>query len=455
MKGIFIFIGESFRTGGQHSRKIGNHSSYDEQIIASKSHINLIEFLINKFNLNKNDIKVMLTTYNTKFNNNLINIYKDYLFSNSVNIVPENQRVGITNLFNYTFNKIKNIKELIDFIFLIRIDLFLKKDFYNIIDLNWNTINFTCNCWNECPKCDGHPRINDTMFFFPKKYFNYLNKIILFHTTWEFLIKNTDLTYDDLDYMIKTYHDSNTQNDFNPYYRIVNRPECQTWHSEGTIFNKNDFKKKLALIYFGISYLENYYNKTINKIYNIDYKKQQQNHIDFIHRYFKKLNYDIDIFISTNEENNYNKNILHEYNAKDIKYCCNDDTNNAAISRNIKVKNGIEMCLNYANKNNINYNHVLLTRFDIEFKINFINSNINLKKLNIVSLLEKENFICDNFYLLPFNLLEKYLVLVNENIEKIHHYIKCKYENLCEINFIYNQPGRRISQLDFYKLKRN
>ena len=49
MKGIFIFIGESFRTGGQHSRVIGNHSSYHEQISDSKSHINLIEFLINKF----------------------------------------------------------------------------------------------------------------------------------------------------------------------------------------------------------------------------------------------------------------------------------------------------------------------------------------------------------------------------------------------------------------------
>ena len=53
-------------------------------------------------------------------------------------------------------------------------------------------------------------------------------------------MKNTDLTYDDLDTMINTYHDSDSSKDYNPLYYIVNRPENIIWHREGHIFNKHN-----------------------------------------------------------------------------------------------------------------------------------------------------------------------------------------------------------------------
>ena len=61
------------------------------------------------------------------------------------------------------------------------------------------------------------------------------------HDTWCDLINTTDLTYNDLDTMINTYHDSDSFKDYNPLYYIVNRPESKIWHSKGHIFNKYNF----------------------------------------------------------------------------------------------------------------------------------------------------------------------------------------------------------------------
>jgi len=87
----------------------------------------------------------------------------------------------------------------------------------------------------------NHPRVNDMILFIPNKYYKYINKIIISHDTWYDLINNTDLTYNDLDTMINTYHDSDSFKDYNPLYYIVNRSESKIWHSKGHIFNKYNF----------------------------------------------------------------------------------------------------------------------------------------------------------------------------------------------------------------------
>jgi hypothetical protein len=38
--------------------------------------------------------------------------------------------------------------------------------------------------------------------------------------------------------MINTYHDSDSEKDFNPLYYIVNRAQSTVWHSEGLLFDK-------------------------------------------------------------------------------------------------------------------------------------------------------------------------------------------------------------------------
>jgi len=81
------------------------------------------------------------------------------------------------------------------------------------------------------------------LLFIPNKYFKYINNIRIGHESWYILVKNTDLTYNDLDTIIHTYHDSDSYKDYNPLYYIVNRPESTIFHSHGEIFNKYNFKQ--------------------------------------------------------------------------------------------------------------------------------------------------------------------------------------------------------------------
>jgi len=238
--GLFIFIGESFRTGSQDSRIIGENSSYEEQMNGSNTHINFIENLITKFNLNS--ISVFLSTYHTQFTDELLKIYNKYLIGSKI----YDERIGLNNLFHNSLKEIENINKY-DFVMYIRIDLYLKQYFTEIFNPIINKILFPCICFLptrkylnvQYHKIGDHPRVNDTMLFIPNKYYNYIKDIQLGHDIWHNLIKDTNLNYDNLDVILNTYHDSDSQKDFNPMYYIVNRPECKIFHSKGFIFDKN------------------------------------------------------------------------------------------------------------------------------------------------------------------------------------------------------------------------
>ena len=112
-----------------------------------------------------------------------------------------------------------------------RIDLFLKNKFIEIFNPNWNKILFPSICYKPHHKCGIHPRVNDMMLYFPKKYYKYIEFILYNngntgHNLWETFINQTDLTYKDLDTILHTYHDSDSEKDYNPIYYIVNRNQA-------------------------------------------------------------------------------------------------------------------------------------------------------------------------------------------------------------------------------------
>jgi len=113
----------------------------------------------------------------------------------------------------------------------------------------------------------------------------------------------------------------------------------------------------------------------------------------------------------------------------------------------------IELCL----KSNIKYDLVLITRFDLLFQKDFNNSNIQLDKFNLVSILEKPNLICDNFYLFPHKYLEDFLKIINnKKINTSHHYLKYDIEGINGkdfVNYILNN-NKGIGRLEFYKIVR-
>ena len=232
---LIVFLGGSFRLGWQGTLSIGTDESYDGQIKACKSHIDFIKDLIDRKNC-KPDIYV--STYKTKFSDDLLNIYSDYLVGSDL----YDGFIGFDGLLQ---NTVKNIKDMdkYEFVAFIRIDLYLKPEFLEIFNPgypNWDKILFPSICWYRDSVVNGYPRVNNMIIYLPKRYFKYTKYFIYSHhgghNLWANLVTDTDLTNSDFGVMIDTYHDADSAKDYNPLYYVVNRPICTINHSEGKIF---------------------------------------------------------------------------------------------------------------------------------------------------------------------------------------------------------------------------
>ena len=109
MNCLVVFLGETFRMGGQGTRSIGSDESYSEQIKASKSHISFIEDLKERKCCSAD---VYISTYNTKFNSDLLNIYNKVLIGSDF----YDERIGYNRLLHNSIGKIKDLT-VYDFVF--------------------------------------------------------------------------------------------------------------------------------------------------------------------------------------------------------------------------------------------------------------------------------------------------------------------------------------------------
>lgn len=209
---------------------------------------------------------------------------------------------------------------------------------------------------------------------------------------------------------------------------------------------------KLALILFGISLEINRYWQ-YGALYSIDYNNSYDNYQRYIFDYFKGKGYSIDVYISTNNLNSENDiaEIIDKY--KPVKYRIADDNDNGEddkdyiISRNKKLESAIDLCIEGGGE----YDLVLITRFDLLFQKDFADSNIQFDKMNIVSVLERPNLICDNFYLFPHKYLKDFQQVIRKCANINHRNIKNDLEKIAPINYILNE-NRDISELSFYKI---
>ena len=205
--------------------------------------------------------------------------------------------------------------------------------------------------------------------------------------------------------------------------------------------------KKVALIFFGLSYYE-HLNHWVGGHYIIDFRKSYENYKKYIYNYFNNLGYDIDVYFATNILDEFNlKELLNMY--KPINYSMIENHDNPLISRNSRLLAAIKCCVD----SNIKYNICLITRFDLLFQKDFETSNINFDKINIVSVLERPDLICDNFYLFPYNLLNKIYKLVEDNQNNRFHDIVDQFLKISEINYILNE-NVGVGDLNFYKIVR-
>ena len=230
MKGVFILYGESFRDGGRFSRARDTKRSIPLQIKASNSHMDFCNFIKKQYDI---PIDIIIHTYDTKYENRLKKIYKDPIY------VSSKELVGPTNAAQIA---VDHIKKDYDFIFLTRMDIFIKPHFYTVFNPYWNKIYFisqsTTASWNCGFYPNNYPAVNQTLKFIPKKYFKVLKKIDMDHSAIRSYIKNYKLTYNDMDFMVDEYFDANTYIERNSYYKMVSRPESNLMPTKGLKINR-------------------------------------------------------------------------------------------------------------------------------------------------------------------------------------------------------------------------
>ncbi len=237
-RGLFLLIGESFRTGfapGVKARRRGDPESFPLQMEATNSHLHFFEHLQQKHSITPH---VSLVTYSSCYDKHLIEKYEPYLVNHRI----LDNLIGIGNLFK---ESLKNVDlDSYDFICYIRIDLYLKHKFFEVFDPNWSSIRFVTVCFkfNNYHIHRGKPRVSDMMLFVPKPLYSYcIARDLIAHEGWYTLTNELGVSEDHIDTMIDTYHDSNTYDDWNPLFYIVNRPASLVWRTPNERFNKLSF----------------------------------------------------------------------------------------------------------------------------------------------------------------------------------------------------------------------
>lgn len=222
-----FLIGGSFRSGGECNTSIGDPSSFWEQREACLSHVDFFKQFSNEI-----DFEVNVITYSSKFNSFLTHWYQDY--NPKVKIL--HKFIGFLSLFDSVRTDLASRADLdtYDFIFVSRIDIVYKSMMNYVFKYNSSKVLYPFVCWHNA--CYTHPmgrlRVSDVFVLIPKDKYEFIfdGQIQLRHNACDLM---SDYIYNEIDFGLLTLHDSDSAKDFNPLYKIVNRPESKKWKSRG------------------------------------------------------------------------------------------------------------------------------------------------------------------------------------------------------------------------------
>jgi len=201
----------------------------------------------------------------------------------------------------------------------------------------------------------------------------------------------------------------------------------------------------MAICFAGLHWQDDYRHWN-GSIKNINYRKYLNNIKKKIYGYFEN-DYLIDTFICTQETPNF-EGLLKTY--QPVKYCVENQ------NHCYKKLGVLQLLIDYIEKSYKNYDIVLLTRFDIYIMREFTNDNIDLSKLNIVSILEHEYTCDDNLFIFPIKYLKPFKTFIENQLRSTNaanaiHFLKNELERHLSINYICNER-RLVAELSFYKL---
>ena len=193
--------------------------------------------------------------------------------------------------------------------------------------------------------------------------------------------------------------------------------------------------KSIAICLFGIHYQENYKHHRLGTI-NINFEKYVNNIQNFFDGFKTK-----DYYIVTNNSPIQNK-LYDQYDPKMILY--------TQKGRDYKIL----MILKYLRDNYNEYDFVAISRIDIFYMIDLY--DIDTEKLNMISILERPNLICDNFYLFPYKYLDT-MINIFQNIKEYtthkripSHGLKNIFGKTMGINYLKNENTDVWSLTSYY-----
>ena len=228
-KCLLVYYGGSFRDGNIGTTKHDTNYGYESQQRASITHSKL------KKVLNKKGFQtdIIINTRSTKYINKLEDWYSPFnMIINKISDKVHGKDYMIQSAVK-NINKIN--KNDYDFILFIRIDLFLKPEFYNVLNTESEKINFLANNYNtdNCETSKNNvPYIVDLFLYLPKKYYYILdNKFNLNADAWSYYKLQYKLTDNDLAFMTNKIFDSNSYREHNDYYIMSSRIENKNIHT--------------------------------------------------------------------------------------------------------------------------------------------------------------------------------------------------------------------------------
>ena len=232
MKGLLLITGEAFREGLQGNRSRDTAASFQPQKMASQSHVDFCDYLKQTHGVK---MDIFINTYDTKYEKELKSWYPNCKYKSTKELIgPKLVQNAVNEIEDY------------DFIFWTRPDIFIKPYFYSVFNPKWKTIHFFSQNYTiwHCGMLDTSPLVNPTFQFIPKNYFNVLTSINVGHESWKHYHETFNIPHSKLNFMVNTYHDTDSYKDYNPYYRYVGRPESTVWHDRGKTINRKLFGKK-------------------------------------------------------------------------------------------------------------------------------------------------------------------------------------------------------------------
>ena len=227
MRCLFVISGETFRSGGQVSRKRDDSSdSIDKQRLASYSHIRVINYLKAKYNVDT-DIFINSYAFTPECDDLILKIY-------GPSVIYSNFRKTAASRCEEFYAETNNFVSELDlssyeFIFFVRIDFYIKEYFlsrFRVIDdkIRYGLLDY------------GTLGILQDLVYMPKRYFQLINIDIYSnfrnpHNGADYVSRIVGIQA--IDHFINSYHSLSTNLNWNPIFTNVDRFESLNHECKG------------------------------------------------------------------------------------------------------------------------------------------------------------------------------------------------------------------------------